>query len=281
MPDLLSSNTAAVVFALLCWWFGTGIILWLVRLPAASFRWSLSVFTVLLGVGVWISYLSMQAAGPANAYLGFASVILMWSWHELAFLTGWLTGPRKVALEPGATGVRRFRQSVQAVLHHEIVLLLNFVVLCVLQQGQPNHVALCTFALLWCMRFTAKMNLFLGVPQVGEQYLARHLAYLGSYFKRGPVSLFFFVTMGMACGTWLWLVWEVQSGVVAATTGSVLLAALLGLAIVEHVLMVLPVPLQRLWGWAMSRDAPAGTALPLVPTNMASLQAGSAKSDQS
>ncbi len=280
MPEFFSSNTAAVLFALLCWWFGTGVILWLVRLPVATFKWSLGIFTVLLGVGLWASHVSMQSSGVSNAYLGFASVILMWSWHEMAFLTGWVTGPRKIRLEPGAIGMRRFMQSVQAVLHHELALLANFVVLCVLQIGQPNHVALCTFALLWCMRFTAKMNLFLGVPQVGEQYLASHLAYLGSYFKRGPVTVFFFVTMGVACGTWLWLVWEVQSGAVAATTGSVLLAALLGLAIVEHVLMVVPVPLQRLWGWAMSRESSAGSALPLVPTAIASAHVHTTKSDQ-
>ena len=258
MPEFASSVTAAVLFALLCWWFGTGLILWLVRLPQASFRLSLAAFTVLLGVGVWGSYLSMQAPGVGEAYLGFASVILMWSWHELAFLTAWLTGPRKVPLEPGVRGLQRFSQSVQVVIHHELALLLNFVLLVWLQWGQPNHVALCTFALLWCMRFTAKMNLFFGVPQVGEQYLPRHLVYLGSYFRRGPVSAFFFVSVGLACGTWLWLIWEVQTGLVAVSTGWVLLAALLGLAIVEHVLMAFPVPLQKLWGWAMSRQAGTG-----------------------
>jgi hypothetical protein len=83
--------------------------------------------------------------------------------------------------------------------------------------------------------------------------------YLASYFRRGPVSPFFFVSVGLACGTWLWLIWEVQTGLVALSTGWVLLAALLGLAIVEHVLMAFPVPLQKLWGWAMSRPAnPAG-----------------------
>ena len=40
------------------------------------------------------------------------------------------------------------------------------------------------------------------------------------------------------------------------STGWVLLASLLGLAIVEHLLMVFALPLQRLWGWAMGqRDA--------------------------
>jgi putative photosynthetic complex assembly protein 2 len=259
MPEFASSVTAAVLFALLCWWLGTGLILWLVRLPVASFRLSLLVFSGLLGLGLWGSYLSMQAPGVANAYLGFASVILMWSWHELAFLTGWLTGPRKGPLEPGVQGFKRFSQSVQVVIHHELALLLNFVLLVLLQLQQPNHVAVCTFALLWCMRFTAKMNLYFGVPQVGEQYLPDHLRYLGSYFRRGPVSVFFFVSVGLACGTWLWLIWEVNSGLVAISTGWVLLAALLGLAIVEHVLMAFPLPLQKLWGWAMSRQANAST----------------------
>ena len=260
MPEFASSVTAAVLFALLCWWLGTGLILWLVRLPESSFRLSLAVFTLLLALGLWGSYLSMQTTGAANAYLGFASVILMWSWHELAFLTGWLTGPRKGPLEPGVQGLRRFTQSVQVLIHHELALLLNVVLLVLLQTGQPNHVAVCTFALLWCMRFTAKMNLYFGVPQVGEQYLPRHLMYLASYFRRGPVSPFFFVSVGLACGTWLWLIWEVQTGLVALSTGWVLLAALLGLAIVEHVLMAFPSPLQKLWGWAMSTPSagPAG-----------------------
>jgi putative photosynthetic complex assembly protein 2 len=114
-------------------------------------------------------------------------------------------------------------------------------------------VAICTFALLWCMRFSAKMNLFFGVPETGEQYLPRHLAYLASYFRRGPVSVFFFLAVGLSCAVWAWMVWQVSSGVATITTGWVLLAALLGLAIVEHVIMAFPTPMQKLWGWAMEK----------------------------
>jgi putative photosynthetic complex assembly protein 2 len=112
-------------------------------------------------------------------------------------------------------------------------------------------VALCTYALLWCMRLSAKLNLFFGVPQVGEQYLPTHLRYIGSYFKSGKASPFFYLTMLLSVSVWSWMVWEVRSGDVLVTTGWVLLCALLGLAIIEHVLMVLALPLQRLWGWAM------------------------------
>ena len=51
--------------------------------------------------------------------------------------------------------------------------------------------------------------------------------------------------------------------VVALTAGWVLLASLLGLAILEHVLMMFPVPLQKLWGWAMSHRHEAGFVQPL------------------
>ncbi len=269
MTEFFTTTTAAVLFALLCWWFGTGAILWLVRLPKASFSWSLPVFSVLLLLGIWGSQASMRGTGPGPAYLGFASVILMWSWHELAFLSAWLTGPRRSFMTPGAKGVQRFREALQVVLYHELALLANFLLLLWLQQGQPNHVALCTFALLWCMRFTAKMNLFLGVPEVGDQYLPGHLTYLGSYFRRGRVTGFFYLTMGGACLTWLWLIWQVHHGLVAVTTGWALLAALLGLAIVEHVLMVFPVPMQRLWGWAMSRgETPPNKLLPVSPVGV-------------
>ena len=243
-----------VAFALLCWWFGTGAILWLVRRDPRSFFTSMIVCTLLLGLSFWATWESMQAATEAHAYLGFASVILMWSWHEMAFLTGWLTGPRRVPLQAGVQGRARFAQSVQAVIWHELALLANFGVLLWMQQGQAGHVAICTFALLWCMRFSAKMNLFLGVPETGEQYLPKHLVYLASYFKRGPLTLFYYLTVGLSCVVWAWMVWQVSSGTATVTTGWVLLAALLGLAIVEHVIMAFPTPMQKLWGWAMSRS---------------------------
>ncbi len=271
MNDLLWDTAAPALFALLAWWFGTGAILWLVRRPAGGFRGRMTTVTVAGLASVWAAWQSMQVTGPAAAYWGFASVIVMWGWHEMAFLSGWITGARKAPLTAGARGMLRFQQSVQVVLHHELALLCNFVLLWVLQQGHPNHVAICTFALLWCMRLSAKLNLFFGVPEVGEQYLPDHLKYLGSYFRRGRVSLFFWGSIAMASGSWLWLVGQARSGAVEVTTGWVLLAALLGLAIVEHLIMMFPLPLQKLWGWAMGTHAAAvapsvaAAAVPALP----------------
>ncbi len=269
LPDFPA--VAAALFALLAWWFGTGAILWLVRRPARGFGRRMALVSALGLASLWAASRSMQQTDMAHAYLGFASVIVMWGWHELAFLSGWITGPRKVALTEGARGAARFRESLEAILHHEMALLANFGVLCLLQVEQPNHVALCTFALLWLMRLSAKFNLFFGVPQVGEQFLPAHLAYLGSYFRRRPVGLFFWVSMALASGSWLWIVAQAQQGMVVVNTGWILLAALLGLAIIEHLLMLLPVPLQRLWGWAMGTTPGGVPPTPSVLPAVASL----------
>lgn len=263
MGDLLSPVTMAVLVAVASWWLGTGVILWLVRRPPSLFRASMSGLTVLLIVSLMGTAWSMQQLSVTADYVGFVSVILMWSWHEMAFLSGWVTGPRRVPQEPGVTGWRRFSLAVQALLYHELALLLNFVVLCLMQSTQPNHVALCTFALLWCMRLSAKLNLYCGVPQVGEQYLPSHLAYMASYFRKSSVSGMFYLTMTVSAGTWLWLVLQAQRGAVEVSTGWVLLATLLGLAIIEHVLMLFSLPLQRLWGWAMRHR----TVAPVVPAS--------------
>ena len=269
MIEFLSTTTGACLFAVFCWWLGTGAILWLVRLPISTFRWSMFFLSFLLGLSLWTTSISMRSHSVLNAYIGFVSVFAMWSWHEMAFLTGWLAGPRRVALDPGLSLNRRFGQSVMALLYHEVALLFNFGVLLALQQGQPNHVALCTFALLWCMRLSAKLNLFFGVPQVGEQYLPVHLRYIGSYFKSGRISPFFFFTITLSVVIWTWMVWELKTGAVTISTGWVLLSSLLGLAIIEHLLMVIALPLQRLWGWAMKRSPYGTNRAPLADTTVA------------
>jgi putative photosynthetic complex assembly protein 2 len=250
----MTDTAIAVLFALVCWWFGTGIILLLNRLPAHSFRWSLGGWTVLLFLSLWGVQVSMASHSVSNAFIGFGSVIVMWGWHELAFLTGSVTGPRRGPLDPDARGWVRLRQSIAVMLHHELALLANFGLLIAMQSGQPNHLAVCTFALLWCMRVSAKFNLYFGVPRTGADYLPQHLKYLASYLVEKPVGLWLAFSTGLACCMWVWMLVQAQSPSQSITTGWVLLASLLGLAIVEHALMVLPVPLERVWAWALERQ---------------------------
>ena len=250
---MVNEGLLAVVFATVCWWFGTGLTLWLDRQRPGLMRWSLAAASLLLVMSLWAAHESMRQTGAWQDYLGFASVIVMWGWHELAFLSGWLSGPRRSAMTPGARGWQRWREAVAALLWHELALLANFVVLWALQTGQPNHVALCTFSLLWCMRLSAKLNLFWGVPLHGAQYLPPQLTYLASYFRVARPGLGFALSLAGASSVWGWLIWAASTGSVEVSTGWMLLACLLGLGIVEHIVMVLPWPLEKLWGWALHK----------------------------
>jgi putative photosynthetic complex assembly protein 2 len=254
MQDYVSLIIEPALFALVSWWFGTGIILLLVRLPKAWFALARGGWTLLSIGALFFCVQSMQDNSVANAYLGFISTIVIWGWHELAFLTGWISGPRKTALEDHLPLGGRFKQSVEVIWHHELALVLNFLLLIALQMGNPNHTALCTFALLWLMRLSSKFNLFFGVPQVGEQYLPTQLAYLGSYFRKKPVGVFFYCTLGVSIVSWLGLIWQAFAGQVSITSQWVLLASLLGLAILEHVLMMIPYSLERVWNWALKSN---------------------------
>jgi putative photosynthetic complex assembly protein 2 len=242
---------AAAIFALLSWWLSTGIILLLVRLPKRSFKYSLLAWSALFVPAMWLGYQSMQENTVVSAYSGFVSVLVMWGWHELAFLSGWVCGPRKTALSARATGYQRFKESIEAILYHELGLIFNLLVLIAIQGSKPNHVVICTYALLWLMRLSAKLNLYFGVPQVGDQYLPEHLKYLGSYFKKARLSRFFVLSLFASSLSWAWIVWQASTGQVELTTAWVLLATLLGLGIVEHLVMISPVSIERLWGWAM------------------------------
>jgi len=253
---MVNDSLMAIGFAVLCWWFGTGVILWLDRLGSQQQRMGLMAASLLLMLSLWGVYESMQTLNTAYAYLGFASVIVMWGWHELAFLSGWLSGPRRERLSEGAQGWQRWREAMAAIAWHELGLIANFVLLVAMQMGHPNHVALCTFALLWCMRVSAKLNLFLGVPLHGADYLPTHLSYLSSYFRVARPGTWFFISVCFASTVWAWLVWSAHAGELEVNAGYLLLASLLGLAIVEHMVMVLPWPMQKLWGWALAKDVP-------------------------
>ncbi len=251
MQEFSSLIIEPSLIALLSWWFGTGIILLLVRFPREWFPAARGLWTLISIPALFFCYQSMQENSNANAYLGFISTIVLWGWHELSFLTGWISGPRRAPLEPNLNIWNRFKQSVQVIWHHELGLFLNLLLLIGMQIGQPNHTAVCTFGLLWMMRLSSKLNLFFGVPQVGEQYLPSQLAYMGSYFRKSAVSGFFYLSMSLSIIVWLALIWQAHAGQVTITCHWVLLASLLGLAIIEHILMMVPLSLERVWGWAL------------------------------
>lgn len=253
-----------VLFAVFVWWFSTGIVLLLDGLPRTTFRWSHLLSTLLgLGAFVGLAHTAPQTT-PAGAFCAFTCALLLWGWHELSFLTGWVTGPRQHAADPGTHGWQRFVQAVQAILWHELAILASGLLVVAITWGAANQVGTQTFAVLWVMRISAKLNVFLGVRNLSIELLPPHLSYLASFFRKRAMNLLFPVSVSASTVVAVWMVNEALDSAAgsARAIGLLLVATLLWLAILEHWLLVLPLQATALWQWAMRNRDGAAAAQP-------------------
>jgi putative photosynthetic complex assembly protein 2 len=246
-----------VIFVLFAWWFLTGAVLWLVGLPRTTVRWSMTVATV-VGLGALVTL--WQTAGdtsPAAAYIAFLAALLVWGWHEMSFLTGVVTGPRTTEAPRRVSGRAGLLPAVETLIYHEAAILLTVGILAVMLAGQPNEVGLWTFVILWVMRISAKLNVYLGVPNLTEEFLPAHLTYLKTYFCRRSMNLLFPVSVTLSTiATWLLITQAGNSLTPFDTIGFTFLATLMALALIEHWFLVVPLPSASLWSWGLwSREA--------------------------
>ena len=242
-----------LLFAVFVWWFSTGLVLLLDGLPRTTFRWSVLISSVLAaGALVGLAHTAAQSS-VAGAFCAFTCALLVWGWHELSFLTGWLTGPRKRASAPGLRGWPRFSEAIAAILWHELAILASGLAIVAITWGAPNQIGTWTFMVLWAMRTSAKLNLFLGVRNLGVEFLPPHLGYMESFFRRRPMNgLLPFSVLGAGAVLALIVMQAVEAGAgSAARAGLTLVATMLAMAIVEHGLLVLPFQSNALWRWAM------------------------------
>lgn len=253
-----------VAFAAVLWWFGTGLILFLDGLKPSSFRWSMIGATVVLVGAFWAVDHVSELRSQTGAFISFTCGLLIWAWLEMSFLMGVLTGPRRTACPPDCRGFRRMMMAIEAIMYHELAAIAAGTALVVLTWGDANPLATWTFIVLWGMRVSAKLNLFFGVRNRSEEFLPPHLTYLASYFTRKPVNPFFPVSIGASLMVLGLLVnGIIQPGTVAYDdTARAFLAALMGLAILEHVFMVTPKPISSIWTWGMKSRVASEAAKP-------------------
>ena len=248
-------------YAVLVWWFATGIILFLDGLPRRTFRWSMSAGTAVLAIVAVELHASAGHASAAGAYAAFTCAILVWGWLEMSFLMGFITGPRKHACLERCTGWRHFLHASEAIIFNELATIAGAAAILAATRHAPNRLALGTYLILWAMRLSAKLNLFLGVPNLGEKFLPAHLQYLRSFFRKRPMNFLFPVSVSLST---IGVVLLVQRYLAAAdpfkTTAYALLASLLALAVLEHWFMVIPLPSEKMWKWAMRPAEPRITA---------------------
>ncbi len=254
----------AILFAVFLWWASTGAILFLDGLPRRTYAASMAAMSAIAVVAAAALWWTKGDAGSGAVVTAFAAALALWAWNEMAFLMGYITGPRRRPATPGVGGMARFLESSATLISHEIAIALTAGLIWLLVRDGANLFGLWTFLVLWVMRLSTKINIFLGAPNVTEDFLPPHLAYLSSYFRKRPMNGFFPISVTLATLATAGLAHlAVAPGIgPGEVLGYSLVAALAALAVLEHWLLFLPLPAQRLWAWSLKSHA--GTALAAV-----------------
>ncbi|MDB5656548.1 MAG: hypothetical protein JWQ94_4161 [Tardiphaga sp.] len=263
----MSSYLLPPVYAAFIWWFSTGAVLMLVGQGGKP---SLKVICTagLSTAGLYYLASTSNDISVSGAYSAFTGTILLWAAQEIAFLAGWVTGPRPRPCPPGLQGIRRLGRALQAIFYHELVLLGCGASIAVLTWNGANQVGLWTFYALWVLRQSAKINLFLGVPVTNDELMPAPVQFLKSFFRQRSVSGFFPLSVTLATAA---LVIMLQRLVEVAATpfeiaGLTLVSTLFALGVIEHWFMLLPLPAITLWGWGMrSPVSPEETTMKPTP----------------
>lgn len=253
---MLSSPWLAALAAIFLWWFSTGVILIVVRRAdraggqahLLATLWGLPF--LILGMVGFVGSLSDPTT--FGVYTGFMAALLIWGWIELAFLGGIITGPNRAPCGTHLSETNRFEAAVGTILYHEGLLISVLAALIWTGYRAENTITAWTFGLLFAARISAKLNLFFGVPRINTEFLPKPLAHLPSYFRKGAVTAFFPLSITLlSFATAL----SAQAFRMAMTDAMALHFALIttlaALALLEHWLMVLPLPDAKLWRWML------------------------------
>jgi putative photosynthetic complex assembly protein 2 len=252
-----------ILATLFTWWFSTGAILFLDGLPRRTFRWSFGVASVIAVMALWALWTTANATSVSGAYIAVLSALMIWGWNEMAFLFGYVTGSRREPSDPKAQGLARFANATSAIIHHELALVASAIIIAILTWDGANFFGLATFVMLFAMRLSTKLNIFLGVPNTTVEFLPVHLGYLKSYFRNKPMNLLFPVSVTLATVLTLVLIRSTADTNPFLTTGFTLLATLAALGLIEHWFLVVPLPVGELWAWGLrTREASPDVSMP-------------------
>jgi putative photosynthetic complex assembly protein 2 len=236
---------AAIAYVVVLWGLSTALIFYLDSLPTRTFPWSMAAATLLL-VGCFVAMWQFRDADSLTAItISFAAGLLAWGWTEMSLYMGYITGPRKHRCPHGCSGVAHFGHAVSANLWHELVV----IGLALLIWLSGNHTALWCFAMLWLMHLSARLNVFLGVRNVSEEFVPAHMDVLKGFLRRRNMNpLFPFSCIVLSALT-------VYLMALPQTFSTTMAATLAAIGLLEHILLMLPLPIERMWHWTLTRDA--------------------------
>ncbi len=236
------------------WWIGTGAVLYLQQQIVQPHRRLIVVLALLSIIALTIMLLASKNSAPVQSYVGFFAAVVLWGCIELSYYTGLITGIHKRSCPENCSTGRRFLLALGTSIWHEVSVIVTGSIVVVLLLGAENPAGLYSFLVLWLMRWSAKLNLFFGVPYFNTDWFPTRLAYVHSYIRHASVTPFFFVSVLIAS----FVAYQSLNNALSSNSDvSVMLAlpgVLLLLAILEHLFMALPFADTELWNRIFARD---------------------------
>jgi putative photosynthetic complex assembly protein 2 len=244
--ELLNMMTfAAIAFVVVLWGASTAGIFFLDSLPTRTFRWSMAAATLVLALcAVTIWQLRDESSTFAIA-ASFAAALLAWGWTEMSLYMGYITGPRKARCADGCSGVEHFGHAVSANLWHELVVIAFAAAI----WASGNVTAFWCFAMLWLMHLSARLNVFLGVRNVSAEFVPDHMDVLKGFLRRRNMNPLFPLSCLLLVALITYLVTLPQ------TFSSTMAVTLAVIGLLEHLLLMLPLPIEKMWHWSLSPAA--------------------------
>jgi putative photosynthetic complex assembly protein 2 len=98
------------------------------------------------------------------------------------------------------------------------------------------------------MHLSARLNVFLGVRNISEEFVPKHMDILKGFLRKRRMNVLFpFSVTGLGLLTFYLVN-------LPASFETTMLATLSVIGLLEHVLLMLPLPIERLWHWSLSRQ---------------------------
>lgn len=255
-----------ILYALAIWWGSTMLILVLNGRDRTTYPWSLLGATVLTVAAFGGIVATRGDRTTVGAYHAFTCGVVAWAWQILTFYMGYITGPSKQPCAPHWRGWQRFVAALRVCLYHELATLVMAGGIAMLLWHAANPVALWTYVVLWWMHTSAKLNVFFGVRNLGEDLIPHHLRYILSYMPRRRMNAFFPFSVLISTIVTFSLINAAARAASDpfAVTALTMLAMLMVLAICEHWFLVTPFDANVLWKWGAKTTEPVSeTPIPV------------------
>ncbi len=247
----------AILVAVAGWWFFTGLILWSVHVVKGRQPFIFALATLLFLVGLFLVPSISALNSVTGVVLSFTLAIVLWGWLEMAYLMNIITGVHHMPCPKNATLTSRFRLGLGTCLYHELGVVFTGALIVSLAEAGAMSVIFWTYSTLWMMRWSAKLNLVLGVRNYNRDWLPSDLQYVDSYIRRKPMNGLFPLSLVVAVSVTVRVfLLSLDPRPIPEQIGLTLVATLLALGVLEHLFLMLPLGEGRLWGWASPAEEP-------------------------